>query len=107
MVRSRWVVLTAVIRSRVQSPAIRGSVVACRGTMFTLCKLNCTVLYHYPHYGLFILLYTGSDFRFGLLERSSSREGSGIHRLPVDPRNVWNCAAIGWCSCCHGDGEAT
>jgi hypothetical protein len=61
MVRSRWVILSAVIGSRARSPAIRGSVAACRGTMFTLRKLNCTVLYHYSRYGLFIPLYTNPN----------------------------------------------
>jgi hypothetical protein len=37
----------------------------------------------YSRYGLFIPLYTGSDFRWALLERSSSRERPGIHRCQL------------------------
>jgi hypothetical protein len=99
--------LSAVIGSRARSPTIRSSMAACRGTMFALRKLNCILLYHYSHYGLFIPLHTGSYFRWALLERSGSREGSRIHRCQLVRETSGTVVPLAGAHVCHGDGEAT
>jgi hypothetical protein len=98
--------LSAVIGSRARSPAIHGSVAACRGTMFALRKLNCTVLYHYSRYSLFIPLYTGSYFHWAFLERPGSREGSRIHSCQLVRETSGTVLPLAGAHVCHGDGEA-
>jgi hypothetical protein len=58
-------------------------------------------------YGLFILLYTGSDFRWALLERSGSREGFEIHRCQLVREMSGTVLPLAGAHVCHGDGEAT